>query len=497
MRKLKISGKLFLLTSVMGLVIIGVGILGISNMGVVNNSLEQVYNKQVIPMVLLKQLSDEYSGNIIDASNKLRNNNISWEEASVLLVKAEVNITSIWASLDSIDRNEKKGQLYKETDSMLTASLPLIKELSSIIDKRDTTGIDYYILFNLYPNIEPIQKNIAQLLKNETQNVEHEYLSAKLKYQQVRIVAFVVIFGGLMASVLFAFYLIFSIRNSITVANKAIEQLSKGDLTTKISIDSGDEMGIMLQNMQKMVSKFRETITIVHRNIETIDNSSRSFQKESKKIYDASNLYAVSLEEISASVEEMVANMQLSSDNARETEKISILTGQSITQVGVASHNSLQMIVEIAGKIKVVNEIAFQTNLLALNAAVEAANAKEHGRGFSVVASEVKKLADTTKTNAVEIIKLSSESVKATEEAEKLVNVMMPEVQKTSLLIQNITQSVIEQNIVANQISSAIQQLNQTTQQNALISEQIAINSGYLLELADMLKQSVSFFKIK
>lgn len=497
MRKMKISGKLFLLTSVMGFVIVGIGILGIYNLGIVNQSLEKVYNQQVIPMVLLKQLSDEYSVNVVDASNKLRNNNISWDEAGQMLDKAQVNISRVWETLDSINKSRKAYQLYVETDSILTSSLPLIKELSSIIDKRDTTGIDFYILFNLYPGIEPIQKNIARLLKVETDNVEHEYLSAKSEYLHVKIVAFILILCSLITSVIFAIYLIMSIKKSISIANVAIEKLSKGDLTTKIRIDSSDEMGIMLENMQNMVTKFRDTLSIVHRNIEAIDQSSKEFQSESEQIFNASNLYATSLEEISASIEEMVSTMQQNSEHALQTEKISTMTAQTITKVGEASHLSLNMIKDINNKIKIVNDIAFQTNILALNAAVEAANAKENGRGFSVVANEVRNLAENTKREAIEIIKLSSESVKATEDAEKLVEVMMPEVQKTSVLIQNITQSVIEQNLVANQINNAIQQLNSTTQQNVTTAEQIAYSSNYLYEMSETLKEGISFFKIR
>jgi methyl-accepting chemotaxis protein len=496
MRNIKISVKLFLLSSVMGLIIVAVGIIGISNLKVVNDLMGKMYNEKVVPIVLLKQISDEFSIRVVDASNKLRNNNISWEDAAFLLSKAEMNITEKWSLMDSIQEHKSSTSLYGQTDSLLRASLPLINELSNMIQQRDTMGIDFYILFNLYPVVEPIQQNIVKLLDEETISIHDEYQSSKLKYKEVLHFAILVISVGLLLSVLLAFLILRSIKQSIWSANVAIEKLSKGDLTTKIDIQRNDEIGNMLKNMQHMVLRFRSTLTIVHDNIKMINRNSQQFQEKSKQILSASNFYAVSLEEISTSVEELATKIEQSSDHARQSEMISKQTAQNIDKVGEASDISLKMVKEIAGKIIVIDEIAFQTNLLALNAAIEAANAKEYGQGFSVVAQEVRKLAINSKLAAADIIKLSSQSVGASKEAENLVEIMIPEVKKSSLLVKNITQAVIEQNIGIEQINNAIQQLNQTSQLNAATAEDIAMNSTHLFELAETLKNGIAFFKI-
>lgn len=481
----------------MGAIIIVVSILGISNLKVVNKSLENVYNNQVTPMVLLNQISDEFSVNVVDASNKLRNNNISWESAHQMISKAKTNIVQKWSSLDSIQQISGKDKLFSETDSMLTAVIPLLAELSEIIDQRDTTGIDFYILFSLYPEIEPVQQNITHLLEAKTTQVRNEYNAANKKYLNVRTSSVIVMLLGILLSCGLAFILSRSINKSIHNANTAIDRLSKGDLTTDIEIHKRDEIGLMLEKLQKMIFRFKETISLVKENSELINSSSIEFKNKSKDIFDSSNHYAASLEEISASVEEMVASMEQSSENASETEHISQTTVQSIDKVGTASSHSLVMIKAIADKIKVVDDIAFQTNLLALNAAIEAATAKEHGSGFAVVAGEVKKLADHSKQAAKEIFELSTQSVSATQEAENLVEMIIPETKKTSILVQNIASSVVEQNVGAQQINTAIQQLNQVTQQNAAVAEHIADGSVRLSELADKLKNGIDFFKVK
>jgi methyl-accepting chemotaxis protein len=215
------------------------------------------------------------------------------------------------------------------------------------------------------------------------------------------------------------------------------------------------------------------------------------------EVSSATSQSAASIEELSSSMEEMSAGIQLNTDHALQTERLSLETSINIEKVGEAARKSLQLIMDISQRITVINEIAFQTNLLALNAAVEAARAGNQGRGFAVVATEVRRLAEHTKEAADGIINLTKLGVSATEEAEKLVESVIPQIKKTSSLIQEINSASKEQNFGANQINEAIQTLNQTTQGNANIAQDMSQNSSELLKFAEELNNAIAFFKIK
>jgi methyl-accepting chemotaxis protein len=179
-----------------------------------------------------------------------------------------------------------------------------------------------------------------------------------------------------------------------------------------------------------------------------------------------------------------------------QTEKISIKSSIDAKEGGKAVVETVAAMKEIATKISIIEEIARQTNLLALNAAIEAARAGEHGKGFAVVASEVRKLAERSQSAAGEISTLSTRSVAIAEQAGEMLTKMVPDIQKTSELVQEITASSKEQDTGAEQINKAIQQLDQVIQQNASASEEMASTSEELSSQAEQLQDSISFFNI-
>lgn len=274
------------------------------------------------------------------------------------------------------------------------------------------------------------------------------------------------------------------------------KEIAKGNLTTKLHIDQKDEVGILASALQEMVQKLQDIIGNVVASAENISSASQQMSSTAQQLSQGANEQASSAEEVSSSMEEMVSNIQQNTDNAQQTRIISKEAATGIETVSVAAKESLQSIKQISDKISIVNDIAFQTNILALNAAVEAARAGEHGKGFAVVAAEVRKLAERSKVAADEIVKLSKHSVKVTEDAGTLMVKIIPEVEKTSHLVQEIASASMEQNSGAEQVNNAIQQLNHVTQQNAAASEELSTSAEELASQAEQLKDLVTYFRI-
>jgi methyl-accepting chemotaxis protein len=192
----------------------------------------------------------------------------------------------------------------------------------------------------------------------------------------------------------------------------------------------------------------------------------------------------------------MNATIKQNSDNAQQTERIALKSATDATESGKAVTDTVGAMKNIAEKISIIEEIARQTNLLALNAAIEAARAGEHGKGFAVVAAEVRKLAERSQVAAGEISQLSSSSVEVAERAGLMLAKLVPDIQKTAELVQEISAASKEQTSGADQINGAIQQLNQVIQTNAGAAEEMASTSEELATQAQQLQTTISFFKV-
>ncbi|MGD8781792.1 MAG: methyl-accepting chemotaxis protein [Ignavibacteria bacterium] len=272
------------------------------------------------------------------------------------------------------------------------------------------------------------------------------------------------------------------------------DKISNGDLRTEVKVSS--EKDVLGKSLSKMIGNLKNVVENVKRAADNVTSGSQELSSTSQEISQGASEQAAAAEEASSSMEQMTSNIKQNASNAHETEKIALKAAEDAKEGGGAVGKTVEAMRDIAGKIGIIEEIARQTNLLALNAAIEAARAGEHGKGFAVVASEVRKLAERSQTAAGEISELSSSSVDIAEKAGEMLKRIVPDIQKTAELVQEITAASNEQNSGAEQINNAIQQLNQVIQQNAAGAEEAASTSEELSSQAELLQDIISFFNI-
>ncbi len=291
-----------------------------------------------------------------------------------------------------------------------------------------------------------------------------------------------------------AFFISRRIKLALGEAVLVANDLSEGNLTARLHVASSDETGQLLQSMKNMVEKLRTVVDSVRTASDNVASASRQMSASTQEMSQGATEQAASAEEVSSSMEEMSSNIKQNADNAHQTEKIALKAAEDAREGGKSVTETVAAMKEIATKISIVEEIARQTNLLALNAAIEAARAGEHGKGFAVVASEVRKLAERSQTAAAEIRELSASSVEVAEKAGEMLTRIVPDIQKTAELVQEINAASNEQNTGTEQINKAIQQLDQVIQQNASATEEIASTAEELSSQAEQLHESIGFF---
>jgi|LSQX01.3.fsa_nt_gb methyl-accepting chemotaxis protein len=291
------------------------------------------------------------------------------------------------------------------------------------------------------------------------------------------------------------------IKNNLNILVDAMNEItataleiSKGNLTVTVKERSAQDQ--LMQALKAMLEKLVDVVSNVQLAAEQVAAGSEAMTATAEEISQGATEQAASAEEVSSSMEQMISNIKQNADNAQQTEKIAMKSSHDADEGGKSVAETVKAMKEIAGKISIIEEIARQTNLLALNAAIEAARAGEHGKGFAVVASEVRKLAERSQTAAGEINRLSASSVQVAEGAGEMLEKMMPDIQRTSDLVQEIAAASKEQDAGSEQINKAIQQLDQVIQQNASASEEMSSTAEELSAQAQQMQEAIAFFRI-
>nr|WP_321406221.1 methyl-accepting chemotaxis protein [uncultured Carboxylicivirga sp.] len=335
---------------------------------------------------------------------------------------------------------------------------------------------------------------VAELIDNlVNSHIEEQEIVMKTSEARSLIVLILAIILGTIVSRYSSISITRPLNESLNLANF----LSKGELYHNVNTKGKDELAKLNGAMLTMNNKLREVVGEIKGGSEQLSVASEQVNTASQELSQGSSEQAASLEEVSTTMEEMLANIQQSNNNAKVSAEKSELAYSSLVDAEEKSKTAMEANKIIANKVAIINEIAMQTNILALNAAVVAARAGDQGRGFNVVASEVRKLAERSQQAAVEIIKLVESSRESSILASEKLSSVLPVIEESNSLMKEVAAAALEQREGASQINNALHQLNIVTQQNAAGSEELAGSAEELSSQSLQLKNLIDFFKVE
>jgi methyl-accepting chemotaxis protein len=548
--KLGVSARLFALNAIMAGFMVVIGLVGLQGMSGVIGGLQTVYDDRTVPLADLGNIQRLFAANFSEALRAIQHN-----PASEL---AQLHDHPVSEHTDRIEANSKTiGELWKKYRA--TYLTPEEQQLATLFEKNRDLWLNEVLqpIVHALKNGDYSTENVSKFLKgNRTHGLatakslddlmslqlrvaREEYERAQANYSTVRLLSIGSIAGGVVLSLLLASWIIRSIAGPLNQMRLTITAVEKnGDFTQRIQAGGTDEIGQTAKSFNHLMGTLQEILHQVLGNVEKVTDAARTLAATSTQVASSSAHQSEAAASMAATVQEVTVSINHISASAREALNISQKSGDLSRQGGDIIHNTateMEKIAEtvrqtslsieelgqrsnhISSVVQVIKEVADQTNLLALNAAIEAARAGEQGRGFAVVADEVRKLAERTTKATGEIAEMivamqsSAHSavdtmgtavgqvgggVAKAQQAGGAITQIREGAEQVVRVVNDISAALVEQSSASNDIATHVEKVAQMSEENSTAANQSAQAAKHLEELADRMRTSMANFRI-
>jgi methyl-accepting chemotaxis protein len=536
---MKIASKLYLLVGLLLTLSALVGGMGLYGMKVTVGGLETVYNDRVVPLRDIKDIADAYAVNIVDTTHKVRNNGMSPQEGLASVEQAEKLIAERWkAYLGTVLVDEEK-KLVAEIEPRMKVADVTVAKLKTLLREVKSAEIATFAAYELYTSIDPVSESFSKLVLVQLDVAKREYEQGASAYAGIRNTAIALILLGLLGGFGVAAWVIRgSVQKPLAQTQHIAREIAGGNLTVTVPDDRRDEMGVLLKSLNDMRDGLRKMVTDLKANAEGVASAAHQLSSSSGQVATATAHQSEAASAMAAAVEEMTVSINHVADSAREAHSVTANTG-NLSQEGsrviddtVAEMKRISQTVgeaagtiaamgessqRISGIVQVIKDVAEQTNLLALNAAIEAARAGEQGRGFAVVADEVRKLAERTAQATAEIggmidevqssaraaVGTMQQAVTRVEDgvglAQKASDSMLgisDGAQRVVSSVNDISNALKEQGVASNDIAANVEKIAQMSEENSAATREAADTAHQLEKLAADTRQAVAAFRV-
>ncbi|MEL4280883.1 MULTISPECIES: methyl-accepting chemotaxis protein [Shewanella] len=541
MNGLQIKQKMFIGILVPLLMLLTIGFIAINMMGKIEYGVERIYNDRVVPLDDLKVIADKYAVDVIDAVNKANAGGFTASQAINALESAKSTVNQRWQKYLSTELTKEESQLAQQAERLFTPANEQIELLITYL--RGINGDVVHQLNDkilpLYNAIDPISGKVSELIDLQIKIAGQEKDGVNGIYQS-SISIFITLAGiAMLISIVIGLWVNRSVMNPIRdiVENlKTIRQDS--DLTVKFKTFNDDELGQISTSLTQVIEHLRGILHSIAEAANTVNSSAtelssftQATNKRMQQQQAETEQTATAMNEMTATVAEVAQSAAAAADSAKDADNYAAngnhIVMQSITSMSQLSEQ-IQKTAQVIGFLSnesqnigrvldVIKSIAEQTNLLALNAAIEAARAGEQGRGFAVVADEVRTLAQRTQKSTQEIEAMIATLQQGVKEAVNAMEVGINQVDDANdkanqagqalkeivASVDNITElnthiatAAEEQSSVAESINRSIIAISDIAEHSTNSALELSESVLNLTKLANSMRNQVSAFRL-